>query len=118
MLVLSRKLNEEICIGPNVSVRIVEIKGNKVRLGVIAPKDMSVHRAEVVEKINAEVAAAAAGATIAYAGVGGEDVVTTGPWVAKAEESLRAIPLLAVPALPFDDESLEVLRPLLGGGGN
>ncbi len=88
MLVLSRKLNEEICIGPNVSVRIVEIKGNKVRLGVIAPKDMSVHRAEVVEKVNAEVAA--------------------------AEEALRAVVWAEVPALPFDHASAEVMRPCLG----
>lgn len=47
MLVLSRKENEWIDIGPDVSICIVEIRGDKVRLGIEAPRDLSVHRREV-----------------------------------------------------------------------
>lgn len=47
MLVLSRKLNEWIDIGPDVSVTVVEIRGDKVRLGINAPRDLSVHRREI-----------------------------------------------------------------------
>jgi carbon storage regulator len=47
MLVLSRKLNEVIDIGDDVQICVVGIRGDKVRLGIIAPKDISVHRREV-----------------------------------------------------------------------
>lgn len=53
MLVLSRKKNESIVINGNVEVVIVEIRGDKVRLGVEAPKEYPVHRLEVFEAINA-----------------------------------------------------------------
>jgi len=46
MLVLSRKANEKILIGENVVVTVVSIRGGKVRLGVEAPDDVPVHRAE------------------------------------------------------------------------
>lgn len=51
MLVLSRKKNEQIMIGDNVVVTLVEIRGDKVRLGVEAPKEVPVHRREVHEAI-------------------------------------------------------------------
>lgn len=51
MLVLSRKKNESIVIGHDVIVTIIEIRGDKVRLGIEAPKDTSVHRSEVYEAI-------------------------------------------------------------------
>lgn len=47
MLVLSRKKNETICIGNDVTVTIVEIRGEKVRLGITAPQSCSVDRLEV-----------------------------------------------------------------------
>lgn len=47
MLVLSRKINETLNIGPEVTVTVIEIRGDKVRLGIEAPRDMSVHRHEV-----------------------------------------------------------------------
>lgn len=47
MLVLSRKENEWIDIGPDVSICIVKIRGDKVRVGIDAPKDLRVHRREV-----------------------------------------------------------------------
>ena len=54
MLVLSRKQNEELVIGGNVFVKVIEIRGDKVRLGVDAGKDVPVHRKEVHERIVAE----------------------------------------------------------------
>jgi carbon storage regulator len=51
MLVLSRKKNESIVIDDNVVITIVEIRGDKVRLGIQAPRDIPVHRQEVLEAI-------------------------------------------------------------------
>lgn len=47
MLVLSRKQNEKICIGNDILIAVVEIRGDKVRIGIQAPDDMQVDRAEV-----------------------------------------------------------------------
>jgi len=52
MLVLSRKKNESIVINNDVVITIVEIRGDKVRLGIVAPKDVAVHREEVYEAIH------------------------------------------------------------------
>ncbi len=52
MLVLSRKKNESIVLGNDIVITIVEIKGDKVRLGIEAPKDVPVHREEVYEAIH------------------------------------------------------------------
>jgi len=51
MLVLSRKKNESIIINDNITVTVIEIRGDKVRLGIEAPKDVTVHRREVYEAI-------------------------------------------------------------------
>lgn len=51
MLVLSRKKNESIVINDNIRIVVVEIQGDKVRLGIEAPKDVPVHRQEVYEAI-------------------------------------------------------------------
>ena len=51
MLVLSRKKNESIVINNNITIVVVEIRGDKVRLGVEAPKEIPVHRHEVYEAI-------------------------------------------------------------------
>ena len=47
MLVLSRKKNESIVIGDNIVVKVVEVHGNRVRLGIEAPADVVVHRGEL-----------------------------------------------------------------------
>lgn len=52
MLILSRKTNEEIVIGKDVVVTVVEIRGDKVRLGIEAPREVSVHRKEVHDLIH------------------------------------------------------------------
>lgn len=51
MLVLSRKKNESIVINDNITIVVVEVRGDKVRLGVEAPKDVSVHRKEIFDAI-------------------------------------------------------------------
>ncbi len=57
MLVLSRKKNESIVINNDIRIVVVEIRGDKVRLGVEAPREVPVHRQEVYEAIqNAQVA--------------------------------------------------------------
>lgn len=53
MLVLSRKKNESIVIDHDIVVTVVDIRGDKVRLGVEAPKDVPVHRREVEDAIKA-----------------------------------------------------------------
>jgi carbon storage regulator len=54
MLVLSRKKNESIVINCDVVITVVEIRGDKVRLGIVAPKDVAVHREEVYEMIHGD----------------------------------------------------------------
>ena len=51
MLVLSRKKNESIVINNDITVTVVEIRGDKVRLGIVAPKEVPVHRQEIYEEI-------------------------------------------------------------------
>ena len=51
MLVLSRKKNESIVINDDIVITIVEIRGDKVRLGIEAPRDIPVHRREVLDAI-------------------------------------------------------------------
>lgn len=53
MLVLSRKKNESIVINNDITITVVEIRGDKVRLGIVAPKEVPVHRHEVFEAIHA-----------------------------------------------------------------
>ena len=54
MLVLSRQKDESIVIGDDVEITIVDVRGDKVRLGINAPREISVHRKEVYEAIQRE----------------------------------------------------------------
>ena len=54
MLVLTRKKSEAIVIGDDIVITVIEIRGNKVRLGFDAPKDVPIHRNEVYEAIKRE----------------------------------------------------------------
>ncbi len=54
MLILTRKSGEGIRIGDTVTIKVIEIRGNQVRLGVEAPRNISVHREEVYELIRQE----------------------------------------------------------------
>ena len=51
MLVLSRKCDESIVIGDNIVITVIEIRGDRVRIGISAPTEISVHRQEVYEAI-------------------------------------------------------------------
>jgi carbon storage regulator len=51
MLILTRRINEALKIGDEVSVTVLEIKGNQVRLGVKAPRTIAVHREEIYQRI-------------------------------------------------------------------
>ena len=54
MLILTRRIGESLMIGDNVNVTVLGIRGNQVRIGVNAPKDVAVHREEIYEKIQHE----------------------------------------------------------------
>lgn len=54
MLVLSRRLEETLIIGDNIKIKVLGISGNQIRIGIDAPKEVSVHREEVYQRIQAE----------------------------------------------------------------
>lgn len=54
MLVLSRQRDESIMIGDNVQITVVDIRGDKVRLGIVAPAEIAVHRKEIFDAIQRE----------------------------------------------------------------
>lgn len=51
MLVLTRKLNESVIIGDDIAVTVVAVEGDQVKLGITAPREVSIHRQEVYEQI-------------------------------------------------------------------
>ena len=54
MLILTRRVGETVMIGNEVTVTVLGVKGNQVRIGVNAPKDVAVHREEIFERIKRE----------------------------------------------------------------
>ncbi len=64
MLVLTRKENESIMIGNDIEVKVLDLKDNQVKLGIVAPRSVAVHRREVYLAIQAENAQAASAVPI------------------------------------------------------
>lgn len=54
MLILTRKVNESLIVGDEITVTVLGVKGNQVRLGVTAPRDVAVHREEIYERISSD----------------------------------------------------------------
>ncbi|MFK8053907.1 MAG: carbon storage regulator CsrA [Woeseiaceae bacterium] len=54
MLILTRRVGETVVIGEDISVTVLGVKGNQIRLGINAPKDVSVHRQEIFDRIQNE----------------------------------------------------------------
>ncbi|MDH3441034.1 MAG: carbon storage regulator CsrA [Gammaproteobacteria bacterium] len=61
MLILTRRAGETVMIGSDVTITVLGVKGNQVRIGINAPKDVAVHREEIYERIQSEKNAEAAG---------------------------------------------------------
>lgn len=54
MLVLSRRIEETLIIGDDIKIKVLGISGNQIRIGIDAPKEISVHREEIYQRIKAE----------------------------------------------------------------
>ncbi len=64
MLVLTRRENESIMIGNDIEVKVLDLKDNQVKIGIVAPRSVTVHRLEVYQAIQAENAQAAAASQV------------------------------------------------------
>ncbi len=91
MLVLSRQRDETIMIGDDIEITVVDIRGDKIRLGITAPPRIAVHRKEVYEAIKAENARASR--------LGAEEVSDLGDAIAPGPPRRRPIAAVRIPQI-------------------
>ena len=63
MLILTRRAGETVMVGSDITITVLGVKGNQVRIGINAPKDVAVHREEIYERIQSEKSAQESGKT-------------------------------------------------------
>jgi carbon storage regulator len=78
MLVLTRRLNQSIKIGDEIEITVIEVRGDQVRLGVTAPREVAVHRKEVYLQIQQENRAASAAPDVASLDALGDAITNQG----------------------------------------
>ncbi|WKZ21360.1 MAG: carbon storage regulator CsrA [Candidatus Brocadiaceae baterium WH-1] len=88
MLILTRKLGESLIIQENIEISVIEINKNNVKLGINAPKDITIHRQEIFKKIKEENQLASSSGIIDLADSARDVTSLTKPGIPQAEQAL------------------------------
>lgn len=110
MLVLSRQRDETIMIGDEIEITVVDIRGDKVRLGISAPTRIAVHRKEVYEAIRLEneQASRLAGTSLP----GGEGSISPGPAKLRVNAKTSRLAVTQAPSRPINPTTVPIRPPM------